>query len=179
MHEQSLALRQPPARENIVVDGEVIFRNARRLQHGERLGARQAEGCVGQRIFGIAAGTDQRTDFVAHFQIVDVRPERDDAAGDFESGHLRFARRRRIGAGALRAIRPVDSEGCDLDENLAGAGRGNVCFRKFDHFRAARAVENHLAHFRGQCGHGFISVVPTELGDRGRKGNVAARGWPV
>lgn len=89
MDQDRLALREAPAREDVVVDGVVGFRQATRLQQRERLRHGQAERFVGHRIFGIAAADHQRADRLADAVGGDAIADRDDPAGNLETGNLR------------------------------------------------------------------------------------------
>ena len=73
-------------------------------------------------IFGVAAARHQRGDARAERMARRVRAEDDDLAGEFEAGQIGSAGRGRVGALALKHVRPIDAGGGDAHENLALAG---------------------------------------------------------
>ena len=74
-------------------------------------------------ILGVAAARNQRHHLVAGLEARGASAERNDFAGDLEAWNVAGAGRRRIVAGALRDVRPVDAGGRDLDQDLVLARR--------------------------------------------------------
>src|SRR6187200_3441865 len=107
MDEKRLAAFQPPAREHVVVNGEIVFRNAAGFLHAERLWPRQAKRRIGERIFGIATRSDESAGLIADLKVLDAISDSNDTPGNLQPRDLAFARRRRIGAGALRDVGAV------------------------------------------------------------------------
>ena len=71
---------------------------------------------------GVAAAGQQRADRIADRPAAHVRAERGDDAGDFETGNIGRARRRRILAEALQHVGAIDARGGDVDQDFAGGG---------------------------------------------------------
>ena len=85
-------------------------------------GTGSACALVHEAVFGVAAADHQRHHLVADLPARDAGAERDDLAGEFETGNVGRALRRRIEALALHHVRPVDAGGRDLHQHFALAG---------------------------------------------------------
>ncbi len=109
MDQERLAGLQRAAGKDVVIDGEIGFRHARRLDQAERPGLRQAKRGIGERNIRHSRPSRPERRFrrrSAHWST--PSPSADDAAGDFEPGNVAFAGRRRIEPGALDAVGAVD-----------------------------------------------------------------------
>ena len=91
MHEQSLASAKPAAREDIVEDGEIGFREACRLNCAQGLWNRQAKRRRGKRIFGVTAGAQERTNLFTDRRGADALLLRNNLSRDFQARNIRFA----------------------------------------------------------------------------------------
>src|ERR1019366_9511595 len=141
MNEQCLARREPASRENIVEDGEIIFRNPRRSDHAQSFRHRQTERGMRKRIFGIAARADESAHVVAFGWHAHAFATGDGPAGDFKARNIALARRGRIDALPLQPIGPVDARRRDFDQNLAGSGFWDRRLADSYDVRAAMALE--------------------------------------
>ena len=120
--EDRLARLQLAALEHVGPDGEERLGDARRLDRREALRDRQALLVRNGGACRVAAAREERADRIADRPAAHVRAERGDDAGDFETGNVGRARRRRILAEALQQIGAIDARGRDVDQDLAGGG---------------------------------------------------------
>jgi len=69
-------------------------------------------------ILGVAAAGDQRHYLVAKLVLAGSLAKRDHFAGDLKAGQIAGSRRRRINAGTLSHVRPVDAGSHHLDQDF-------------------------------------------------------------
>ena len=137
MDQHALAGLELAALEEVVPDGEVVLRQRRGVQHVEALRRRQALRRRHGAVLGVGAARRQRAHRIADLPARDAVAERRDRAGGLEARQVRRARRRRIGAGALREIGPVHAGRRDLDQDLAGLGLRHRPRRRHQRFGPA------------------------------------------
>ena len=141
MNEQRFARLQAATLKHIVPDGEEGFGNGGRLIQRQTFGNRQCVGMMRHAVFTVTTTRHQCHDPAADDAGIDSLASGNDLAGNFQSGNVRRARRRRITACPLQAVRPVDPGIVDLDQHLARSGSGHGIFFGHKHFRPAR-LEN-------------------------------------
>ena len=121
---------------------------------------------------GVAATRHQRTDRSADGPAAHVRAERGDDAGDFETGKIRRARRRRILPQPLDHVGTIHAGRGDVDQDFAG--RGNR-IRPLDEFEDVRRTERgdlDCFHFSPDGRRGDIS---SAMNSRQRRCGVFSR----
>ena len=111
MDQQRFAGLQRAALEHIVPHRHQRFRDGAGFVHRQRRRHRHRLGVLRDAILRVAAAGHQRHHLVADLVLAGAGAERDDFAGDFKAGQIAGAGRRRIAAGALRHIGPVDAGG--------------------------------------------------------------------
>jgi hypothetical protein len=154
----------PAAIEQIAPHREEGLRQAGRVDQGETPRHRQALRRRGDAIFGIAAAGDERADLVALMPFGDALAEPRDRAGDFEAEDRRSARRRRVIAGALQDIRPVDPGGGDADQHLAGGGTRHRAGGERQRLGSARRGQADIPHLlRDKRCHNLIHAAPQRV----------------
>ena len=92
-----------------------------------------------------AAGIPE-TFFTVWANVFQIGRRGSDSAGDFQSQDGRGAGRRRILAGALREVGPVDSRGGDAYKDLAGPGRRRGHFGEVQDVGGPGLVEVDVSH---------------------------------
>ena len=75
-----------------------------------------------------------------------VLAQRDDGAGDLEADDGRRIGRRRIRAGALQAVGPVDAGVTHLDQHLAALRLRHRTFGDAEHVRWSRLAGSDVTH---------------------------------
>ena len=118
MDQQRLAGLQRAALEHVVPDRHQRFRDGAGFLHRQRRRHRHRLGVLRDAILRVAAAGHQRHHLVADLVPVRAASDRDHFARDFKAGQVAGAGRRRIGAGALRDVGPVDAGGGDLDQDF-------------------------------------------------------------
>ena len=98
VNKQGLALFQTATIKDVVPDSKRGFRQGGRIFHGKVVRRRQAQGCVGDRIFRITPAMDQRANPVARYRELKITIGFDDLSGKFKSGDFRCAGWRRVPA---------------------------------------------------------------------------------
>ncbi|MGY3404272.1 hypothetical protein ACVWZV_000385 [Bradyrhizobium sp. GM5.1] len=123
------------------------FLDRQRRRHAHRLTV------LRDAVLRITATGDQRHHLVTDLVPLGVAADGHHFAGDFEAGQVAGAGRRRIGAGALRDIGPVDAGGLHLDQDLVGAGLRQRPLFRHQHLRSAGFRDGDHGHLRGQLVH--------------------------
>ena len=136
----ALAGLELAALEEVVPDGEVVLRQRRGAAACRSPWA--AAGIAAPARCNIrrrSRRASARTRASPTFHPRDAVAQRGDRAGGLEAGQVRGARRRRIGAGALGDVGPVDAGRGDLDQDLAGLGLAAPAASSAPALRARRA----------------------------------------
>ena len=147
MDQQTLAGFEPAGIDDVGPGREQGLRQGRRIDGIEARRQRQHAAALRQRIFGIAAAAQKRTDRVADLVRTGVIAQRRDMTGDLHPQCFRRSRWRRIGAARLMQIGAVNARGGDLDENFTLARRGPGQFSQ-----AQPVIRPGI--FQGDCFHG-------------------------
>src|SRR5207249_5220537 len=138
-------------------DGEECLRDRRSageietVRHGEALRRRR------DTVLGIAAARHQRAHVLALAPAAHVGPDRGNGPGHFQAGNIRRARRRRIPALPLHHVRPIDTGGRDLDQDLAASRLGPRALHRDEHVRVTRLANLYSDH----GGHEILLVLVT------------------
>ena len=119
----ALAGGQAGAVEEVGPHGEDGLGQRRGGKHVEARGQRQDLGRGHGAISGVSAAGEKRTHGVAGPQGIDARAHAYDRPGDFETGDIRGAGRRRVMPAPLQEIGMVDPGRGGRDQHLAGRGR--------------------------------------------------------
>ena len=126
MHQESFPLLQTATLKHIGPDGEVVFRQSRRLQQTEPLGNRQSLPLGDADVLGISATIGQTAYRVAHLPAGHALAQRHHMARGFQTQNGRGTWWRRIAATALQAIGAVHTRISNFHQNLASGWRGHI-----------------------------------------------------
>ena len=154
MDQHAFAGLELPALEEVVPDGEVVLRQRRRAQHVEPLRWRQALRRRRRAVLGVGAARRERADRIAQLPPRDPCAQCRDSARGLEARQVRRARRRRIEAGTLGDVRPIDARRRDLDQDLAVLGLRHRPRRRHQRLGPARLLDLDAGHRGGKCAHG-------------------------
>ena len=157
MHQQRLAVARKPAFEHIVPHGEQRFGQSRRFFHRQAIGHRQAMFGPREAIASVAAARHQRANTPIDPFMLNPIAQGGDHACNFQTRQIRSARRRRISASALQAIRAVDPGMADPHQYLARARHRQRALDKFQHLWPARFADRHSPH---ECRQRFAHCHP-------------------
>ncbi len=105
MHEHPIAALHMRAHHQMLPHGEECLGDRGGFNHRQRWRHFERMVFVSQAILRIASGNDERTDLVADLEARHAIADRDDFAGDLETGNIPCALRRRIAALALAHVR--------------------------------------------------------------------------
>ena len=141
MDQQRLARCRPAVRKTLdhtvhTTSGSAAASDQRHpVRHRQQLPGRHGDP------LGVPAAGEQRAHLVADRPARRRLAERLDDPAHLEPGDVRRARRRWVVALALQEVGAVDARGDDVDEHLAGPGRGGVDVREDERFGAAELGE--------------------------------------
>lgn len=154
IHQEGLVLSERAVEEDIAPDRKEGLRQHRRLRPTQAFGRRQTVASRRDRIFGIAAATQKRTDPVPGRPARGIGPGRDDLACDLKARQVGFT-----GADGMAAIvelvniMAIDARRPHSDQNLAGSRRRDRTRRLGEHEMAVCVVDLDSAHHGRRRGH--------------------------
>jgi hypothetical protein len=153
VNQKRFAFLQRAALEHVVPDRHQRFRRRAGFLHREGRWHRHRLGVLRDTILRIAAAGDQRHHLVAELVLLRAVAKRDHFARDFKAGQIACTWRRRIAAGALRHIGPVDAGRVDFHEDFARSRNWHGTLLRQQHLRAAGFADADHGHLRGQLFH--------------------------
>ena len=150
MDQHGLTVPESAQHENVEKCRDIGFADTGRLVKIQSLGNSHRVARVGYCMGRVAAAAHQGHDPLADLESGHAGPKGIDGTGDFQAKDGRFARRWRVVAHALDAVRPIDSGGRHPDAQLP---RGR--FRRFrladvKHLGAAKFPLQYRLHWTSQ-----------------------------
>ena len=153
MDQERLAGLKPAAFEHVVPDRHQGFRDGAGFLDRQRGRHCHGLGVLRDAILRVAAARDQRHHLVAELVPAGAGADRDDFACNFKAGQIAGAGRRRVRAGSLRDVGPVDAGSRDLDQDFARPGAGHRAGFGQKYLWAAGLADGDHGHLRGQLFH--------------------------
>ena len=163
--EKTFARPEGAALEHVRPHGHEGFRQGSRLDERKAGRNRHGVGLGDHAILRVTAARHEGGDLIADGEPRCASAPGDDPAGDFEARRRGRPGGRRIAAGALQDIGPVDAGGRDLDENFAGRRLRDGQPDGFEHLGTAGGRDGDGVH-EFAAGHCLLEWTQCPGGDR-------------